>query len=68
MDVRPGWSWVGMTPVVAQNPNGSPVTGIVRSEIIVPTAAKSVHIGASQQVLQYPPGSYDIYPGRRDRQ
>ena len=62
MDVRPGWSWVGMTPVVAQNPNGSPVTGIVRSEIIVPTAARSVHIGASQQVLQYPPGSYDIYP------
>jgi len=62
MDVLPGWNRVGMRSVVARNPDGAPITGIVRSEIIVPSATKTAHIGSSQQVLQYPPGSYDIYP------
>jgi hypothetical protein len=62
MDVRPGSNRVGMAPIVVKNPNGSPITGIVRSEIIIPAASKTAFIGASQQVLQYPAGSYDIYP------
>jgi hypothetical protein len=50
MDVRPGMSRVGMPPVMAHNRDGSPVTGLVRSEIITPVPATSVPISLSQQI------------------
>jgi hypothetical protein len=62
MDVRPGLSRVGMPPIVAHNHDGSPVTGLVRSEIITPVPATSVPISLSQQIQNYPIDSYDSYP------
>lgn len=62
MDVRPGMNRIGMAPVVARRSDGSAVTGIVRSEIVTPAPAASVPISRSQQVLTYPPDSYDSYP------
>src|SRR5580693_688473 len=62
MDVRPGMSRVGMPAIVAHNHDGSPITGIVRSEIITPVAATSLPISLSQQIQNYPLDSYDSYP------
>jgi hypothetical protein len=62
MDVRPGLSRVGMPPILAHNHDGSPVTGLVRSEIITPVPATSVPISLSQQIQNYPIDSYDSYP------
>ena len=62
MDVRPGMSRIGMPPVVGRQSDGSAITGIVRSEIITPAPAASVPISLSQQILNYPPDSYDSYP------
>ena len=62
MDVRPGMSRVGMPAIVAHNHDGSPITGIVRSEIITPVPATSLPISLSQQIQNYPIDSYDSYP------
>jgi hypothetical protein len=62
MDVRPGMSRIGMPPIVAHDHGGSPITGIVRSEIITPAPATSVPISLSQQIQNYPIDSYDSYP------
>ena len=62
MDVLPGMNRIGMPPVIAHNQDGSPVTGIVRSEMITPVEAASLPIGLSQQIQAFPPGSYDSYP------
>ena len=62
MDVRPGMSRVAMPPIVARNHDGSPITGLVRSEIITPVPATSVPISLSQQIQNYPVDSYDSYP------
>jgi hypothetical protein len=62
MDVRPGMSRVGMSPIVARNHDGSPIMGVVRSEIITPVPATSVPISLSQQIQNYPLDSYDSYP------
>ncbi|MGD0720010.1 MAG: alpha/beta hydrolase domain-containing protein [Roseiarcus sp.] len=62
MDVGPGMNRLGMPPIVAHRRDGSAVTGIVRSEIVTPASAVSVPIGLSQQIQNYPPGSYDSYP------
>jgi hypothetical protein len=62
MDVRPGLSRVSMPPILAHNHDGSPVTGLVRSEIITPVPATSVPISLSQQIQNYPIDSYDSYP------
>src|SRR5271170_4470921 len=62
MDVRPGMSRVGMPPIVAHYHDGSPITGIVRSEIITPVRVTSVPISLSQQAQNYPIDSYDSYP------
>ncbi len=62
MDVRPGMGRIGMPPVVARAHDGSAITGVVRSEIITPAPAASVPISLSQQILNYPPDSYDSYP------
>ncbi|MBV9431370.1 MAG: hypothetical protein JO137_06060 [Hyphomicrobiales bacterium] len=50
MDVLPGMNRIGMPPVIAGNHDGSPVTGIVRSEMITPVEAASLPIGLSQQI------------------
>ena len=62
MDVLDGMNRIGMPPVVAHNHDGSPVTGIVRSEMITPRPATSIPISLSQQIQNYPVGSYDSYP------
>ena len=62
MDVRPGMSRIGMPAVIARNHDGSPITGIVRSEIITPKPVTSLPISLSQQIQNYPFGSYDSYP------
>ena len=62
MDVRPGMSRIGMPAIVAHNRDGSPITGLVRSEIITPVPATSVPISLSQQIQNYPIDSYDSYP------
>ncbi len=62
MDVLDGMNRIGMPPVVAINHDGSPVTGIVRSEMITPRPATSIPISLSQQIQNYPVDSYDSYP------
>ena len=62
MDVLPGMNRVRMPPIIAHNHDGSPITGVVRSEIIAPAPAASLPISMSQQIQNYPPGSYDSYP------
>src|SRR5215212_4968947 len=62
MDARPGWNRILMPPVVAQNPDGSPVTGVVRSEIVTPRPTPTLPIITSQQIQLYPFDSYDSYP------
>jgi Alpha/beta hydrolase domain len=62
MDVRPGLNRIGMPAIVAHNHDGSPVTGLVRSEIVTPVPATSVPIILSQQIQNYPIDSYDSYP------
>ena len=62
MDVRPGMGRVGMPAIVAHNHDGSPITGLVRSEIITPVPTTSLPISLSQQIQNYPIDSYDSYP------
>ena len=62
MDVRPGMSRIGMPAIVAHNHDGSPITGLVRSEIITPVPTTSLPISLSQQIQNYPIDSYDSYP------
>ncbi|MEJ1974954.1 MAG: alpha/beta hydrolase domain-containing protein [Acetobacteraceae bacterium] len=62
MDDRVGMGRVLMPPVIAHNPDGSAITGIVRSEMLTPAPTRSMPISLSQQVQQYPPDSYDSYP------
>ena len=62
MDVLAGMNRIGMPPVVAHNRDGSSITGVVRSEMITPVAATSLPISLSQQIQNYPIGSYDSYP------
>jgi hypothetical protein len=62
MDVLDGMNRIGMPPIVARNRDGSAITGPVRSEMITPVPATSIPISLSQQIQNYPPGSYDSYP------
>jgi hypothetical protein len=62
MDTRPGLGRILMPEIVAHRRDGSPVTGIVRSELITSTPAASLPLSRSQQVLGVPPDSYDSYP------
>jgi Alpha/beta hydrolase domain len=62
MDVLEGMRRIGMPPIVAHNRDGSAITGIVRSEMITPVPATSIPISLSQQIQNYPVGSYDSYP------
>jgi Alpha/beta hydrolase domain len=62
MDLRAGWNRILMPPVLAQNPDGSPVTGIVRSEMITPRVSKTLPIVTSQQLQIFPFESFESYP------
>lgn len=61
MDVGSSLGRLTMAPVVAHNRDGSPITGLVRSEMITPIAAPSIPIGLSQQIQGFPPDSFDSY-------
>ena len=62
MDGTPGLDRVLMPPVVARNADGSPVTGIVRAELLTPTPVKTIGLAQSGQVQVYKPDSYVGYP------
>jgi hypothetical protein len=62
MDVRAGWNRILMPPIVAHNPDGSTITGLIRSEMTTPVAATTLPISASQQLQSFPFDSYDSYP------
>ena len=62
MDGTPGLDRVLMPPVVARNADGSPVTGIVRAELLTPTPVKTIGFAQSGQVQVYKPDSYVGYP------
>ena len=62
MDASPGMSRIVMPPVVAHNADGSPVTGVVRSELLTPVPVRTIGLAQSGQVQQYPPDSYTNYP------
>ena len=65
MDVRPGLKRILMPPVVAHLPDGSAVTGVVRSELLTNAPTTTLPLSRSQQVLVPPPDSYDGYPAAR---
>ncbi len=62
MDGSPGLDRVLMPPVVAHNADGSPVTGVVRAELLTPNPVKTIGFAQSGQVQAYPPDSYVGYP------
>lgn len=61
MDVRAGGTRILMPPIVAHNVDGSTITGLVRSEIVTPTAASTLPIISSQQIQAFPLDSFDSY-------
>ena len=68
MDVRPGMAASACRQSCAHNHDGSPITGLVRSEIITPVPAMSVPISLSQQIQNYPIDSYDSLSDREHGQ
>jgi len=62
MDGTPGLDRVLMPPVVAYNADGSPVTGVVRAELLTPNSVKTIGFAQSGQVQIYSPDSYVGYP------
>ena len=61
MDVRAKLGHLGLAPIVANNPDGSPLTGVVRDELITASPTPTLPLSASQQVQNYPPDTYDAY-------
>ena len=61
-DVLEGWGRILMPEVTAHNPDGSSVTGTVRSEMVALSPTPSLPIAMSWQVILAPPDSYDAYP------
>ena len=57
-DVRQGGGRLLMPPVVARNPDGSAVTGIVRDEIVAQAPAPCLEISTSWQGPDAPPAPY----------
>ena len=62
MDVKPGASRVLMPEIIAHHPDGSAVTGIVRSEMTAPRPTTTLAFSQSWQIVTYPADSYDSYP------
>ncbi len=61
-DVLEGWNRVLMQEVIAHLSDGSPVTGVVRSEMVTPVATPTLPLSMSWQVITVPPDSFDEYP------
>ena len=62
MDATTGDGRILMPPVVAHNADGSPVTGIVRTELLTAAPTRTLGLAQSGQVQQYPADSYVGYP------
>ena len=62
MDGTPGLGRVLMPPVVAHHADGSPVTGVVRAELLTPNPVTTIGLAQSSQVQAYQPDSYVGYP------
>jgi hypothetical protein len=58
MDLLPGAGRIVMPQIVARNPDGSPITGIVRSEMTALATTTTLPISSSWQVADAPPDSY----------
>ena len=54
----PGLNHILMQPVLAHNADGSPLTGVVRSEITTIAATPSLPISSSWQVAAFPTDAY----------
>jgi hypothetical protein len=65
MDVAPGMGRITMPPVIAHNADGSPVTGVVRTELLLPAPTKTAALAQSGQVQTYPADSFTNYPAAR---
>jgi hypothetical protein len=61
MDVLPKLGHLGLAPIVAKNRDGSPITGILRDELIAAKPTPTLALSASWQVRGYPPDTYDSY-------
>ncbi len=62
MDVRPVLGQLGLAPVVARNADGSPLTGIVRDELITVRPTPSLALSSSWQVRGFAQDTFDSYP------
>lgn len=62
MDAAPGGGRLVLPPVIARNADGTPVTGVVRTELLTPVATRTIGLAQSSQVQGFPPGSYVNYP------
>jgi hypothetical protein len=62
MDVEPKLGHLGLAPIVAKNDDGSPLTGIVRDELVADIATPTLPLWSSWQVHTYPDGTFDSYP------
>ena len=58
MDLLPGLGRIVMPQVVAHNADGSPITGIVRSEMTTTATTPTLPISSSWQAADAPPDSY----------
>jgi hypothetical protein len=61
MDVEPKLGHLGLTPIVANNADGSSLTGIVRDELVTNHPTATLPLWSSWQVHSYPEGTYDSY-------
>ena len=62
MDGAPGLDRILMPPVTAHNADGSPVTGVVRTELLIAAPTRTIGFAQSGQVQLYPMDSYTGYP------
>ena len=62
MDVEPKLGHLGLAPIVAKNADGSPLTGIVRDELVADRPTPTLPLSSSWQVHTYPEGTFNSYP------
>ncbi len=62
MDAAPGGGRLVLPPMIARNADRTPVTGVVRTELLTPVAARTVGLAQSSQVQQASADSYTNYP------
>ena len=64
MDVLPRLGHIGLTPIVARNVDGSPITGVVRAEHVTAAPTPTLPLSASQQVQAIRPTPTTPIPPR----